>query len=406
MPPLILIVDDNKLNLKLASRVLEKEGYETSTALNGEDALKKAMARPPDLALLDVMMPDMDGYELCRRLRADPKHAALPIIMLTALAQVQDKLNAFEAGADDYLTKPFEPAELRARIKSLLRYRDLPSAPPEEELLAYKIAVFSLRGGVGTSTLATNLAAGLTELWGDSTTLVDLAFFNGQSALMLDLPLRNTWGDLANIPTEEIDTDLLEQVMLRHIHGVRVLAAPRHAVDGELISEEKVKHVIKLLEKRYPYLVFDLSHDFSPTNLAALDAADKILLLLSPEMASVRCAGMALDVFRDLEYPAEKIELVLNWTFSGQGLPRGEIEVALKRKLPIVIPHVPDTLVASLTLGKPPILHETETPLGALLEDLSYYWSEPEQKQKRPKNPTEAWQRVAERARQRAKATK
>ncbi len=397
----ILVVDDNELNLKLATRVLEKDGYQISTALNGIEALNLANAKPPDLAILDVMMPDMDGYELCARLRENPKMKHMPIIILTALSSVEDRLKAFDVGADDFLSKPFIPAELLARVKVFLRH--LETRAVHQEHFAYKVAVFSLRGGVGVSTLATNLAAGMTQLWGEESVLADMAFFNGQSALMFDLPMRNTWGDLANIPSEEIDGEILEQIMLRHGGGTRVLAAPRSAVNADMISDDKVRRVIELLENRYPYLIFDLPHDFSPTTLATLDAADKILLVLAPELASVRSTGMALSVFEELGYPDDKIELVLNWNFQSQGLPRGEIETALKRKIQIVIPYVADSIVTAITMGKPPIITAPETPLGALLEDLAFRWSDPDQKKKRPENPTEAWLRIAERMRQRAK---
>lgn len=403
MTATILIVDDNELNLKLATRVLEKDGYQTATALNGFEALALSEANPPDLAILDVMMPDMDGYELCRRMRENPKLKHTPIIILTALSSVDDRLRAFDVGADDFLSKPFVPAELLARVKVFLRHLEVRAVPIKQHA-AHKLAVFSLRGGVGVSSLATNLAAGMSQLWGEGSALIDMAFFNGQSALMLDLPMRNTWGDLAQIPEDEIDAEILDQVLLHHNSGTRVLAAPRSAVNADQISAEKVYRVFELLEEQYPYLIYDLPHDFSETTLAALDSADKILLVLAPELASVRAAGMALTVFEDLGYPEGKVELVLNWNFQSQGLPRGEIEAALKRKLSIVIPYVADSIVTAITMGKPPILSMPETPLGALLEDLTFRWSLPAQKKKRPASPTESWQRVAERMRKRAKA--
>lgn len=398
----ILVVDDNDINLKVASKVLEKEGYKVSTALNGKDALVQANKTPPDLAILDVMMPDMDGYELCEKIRNTPKIAHIPVIMLTALSRVDDRLKAFEAGADDFLTKPFNVAELRARVKVLLRYLDTHDEN-ETDYHAYKIAVFSLRGGIGVSTLASNLAVGLTQLWDEESLLIDLALVNGQSALMLDLSLRNTLGDLAEIPVDEIDVGLLEQITLQHPGGTRVLAAPRKAIEADLVTEEKVKKIISLLEAHYPYFVFDLPHDFNATTIAALDSADKILLMLAPEMASIRSAGMALSVFNDLAYPKEKIDLVLNWNFQSQGLPRDEIEAALNKKISIVIPYASGTIVSAITKGKPPVLDEEETPLKALLEDLAYYWSETEQKKIKPDSPTESWMRVAKRIRKRVK---
>jgi pilus assembly protein CpaE len=404
MPAKILVVDDNELNLRLASRVLEKEKYQVFTALNGFEALELSEQTPPDLAILDVMMPDMDGYELCRRMRENPKLAHIPILMLTALSSVDDRLQAFDVGADDFLSKPFVPAELLARVRVFLRHLEARGEAKQQEHAAQKIAVFSLRGGVGVSTLATNLAAGMSQLWGEETALIDMAFFNGQSALMFDLPMRNTWGDLAQIPEDEIDIDVLDQVMLRHKSGTRVLAAPRSAINADQISAEKVCHVFELLQTQYPYIIYDLPHDFSATTLAALDSANKILLVLAPELASVRAAGMALTVFEELGYPDEKVELVLNWNFQSQGLPRGEIEAALKQKLSIVIPYVADSIVTAITMGKPPIISMPDTPLGALLEDLAFRWSAPAQKKKRPDSPTEAWQRIAERMRKRAKA--
>ena len=403
MPAHILIVDDNELNLKLATHVLEKNGYQTSTALNGFEALEMTKKETPDMAILDVMMPDMDGYELCAKMRENPKLKNMPIIMLTALSSVDDRLQAFDAGADDFLSKPFIPAELLARVKVFLRQIEARSEP-QEEIFAYKIAVFSLRGGVGVSTLATNIAAGMTQIWGEESALVDMAFFNGQSALMFDLPMRNTWGDLAQIPDEEIDPELMKQVMLQHKSGTRVLAAPRSVINADMISQEKVLHVFSLLEKSYPYIIYDLPHDFSPTTLAALDSADKILLILAPELASVRSAGLAISVFEELGYPAEKVELVLNWNFQSQGLPRGEIETALKRNLSVVIPYVPESIVTAITMGQPPIIQSPESPLGALFEDLTFRWSMAEQKKKRPDKPTDAWLRVADRIRKKTKS--
>ena len=116
----VLVVDDNEINLTLISKILELEGYEVEIADNGPEAIRLVTRRAPDLAILDVMMPDFDGYELCRRLRQPPVNARMPIVMLTAAGDEHDRLHALEVGANDFITKPFEMEVLRTHIKSLL----------------------------------------------------------------------------------------------------------------------------------------------------------------------------------------------------------------------------------------------------------------------------------------------
>jgi class 3 adenylate cyclase len=121
----ILVVDDVAKNVKLLADVLTVKGFRTSTAASGAEALASIAADPPDLVLLDVMMPGMSGYEVCKAIRADPKTGILPVVLVTALDPGQERINGLEAGADDFLTKPVNQAELMARVKSLLRIKAL-----------------------------------------------------------------------------------------------------------------------------------------------------------------------------------------------------------------------------------------------------------------------------------------
>jgi DNA-binding response OmpR family regulator len=116
----ILIIDDDVDTLKLVGLMLQKQGYRIAAANNGERGLTQAEVEKPDLILLDIMMPEMDGYEVAKRLRANPLTASIPILIFTAKTQLDDKVTGFEAGADDYLTKPTRPTELSAHVKALL----------------------------------------------------------------------------------------------------------------------------------------------------------------------------------------------------------------------------------------------------------------------------------------------
>ena len=151
--------------MRLVGFMLQRQGYQISAATNGQQGLEKAFEEDPDLILLDVMMPDMDGYEVTRRLRQNPSTLETPILMFTAKTQLDDKVIGFEVGANDYLTKPTHPSELQARVKTLLsraserKVAEATSARDENH--GYVIGVLGARGGLGTTTMAVNLAAGL-----------------------------------------------------------------------------------------------------------------------------------------------------------------------------------------------------------------------------------------------------
>ena len=121
----ILVVDDMPVNVKILVDLLTLKGYETSTAASGPEALAKIEANAPDLVLLDVMMPGMNGYEVCQKIRSNPATSILPVVMVTALDPSQERIKGIEAGADDFVAKPINHAELLARVRSLLRIKEL-----------------------------------------------------------------------------------------------------------------------------------------------------------------------------------------------------------------------------------------------------------------------------------------
>jgi len=137
----ILIVDDLQVHLELLEAIFEKEGCRVMTARNGPEALQIADTSSPDLAILDVMMPGMSGYELCRKLKHKYGARFFPVILVTSLSELEDKIAGIEAGADDFISKPFQPLELTTRVRSLLKLKRLQEELDHSESVILTLAV-------------------------------------------------------------------------------------------------------------------------------------------------------------------------------------------------------------------------------------------------------------------------
>lgn len=160
-PPRILIAEDNPDNLDIVQTRLASQGYDIVVATDGEEALTQAKEHTPDLILLDIMMPKMDGIEVCRKLKADPTLPFMPIIMVTAMTDTRDIVAGLEVGCDEYLTKPVDQAALVARVKSMLRIKDLHDAVHDQ---ATQIEAQSVKLAQWNETLQQRIKEQLTEL--------------------------------------------------------------------------------------------------------------------------------------------------------------------------------------------------------------------------------------------------
>jgi len=151
----ILVVDDEQMNVELMEGILSKE-YDVVTAMSGTEALIKVEKTYPDLILLDIMMPNMNGYAVCKNLKSSPNTMSIPIVVVTALKEKEDRIKAIEAGADDFLSKPVDMYELNARVKSLLRVKQYYDSLMEEreKLLIYSSAL----NGMDDCVIITNMS--------------------------------------------------------------------------------------------------------------------------------------------------------------------------------------------------------------------------------------------------------
>jgi len=406
----VLIIDDEKLYQKMVANAIGSNGFDLIFADNGKQGLEMAKANHPDAIITDVKMEDIDGYELTRLLRREVEFAKIPIIILTTQSDLHDKLNSFESGADAFLTKPFVPAELLARVMVLLRRAEIVQPAFDPDLKVTKprengkfIALHSLRGGVGCTSLAVNLSLGIQLLWRKPTILMDLSMVAGQVALMLNSTLKRTWADVARLPLAEMDFEILNSIINTHESGLSFIAAPTFPSEADTITSQTLGAAIRLLRKEYDYLIADLSHDFDELTIEFLDIADIVLLIVSPDMASIRAAAAALDTYVKLNYSPEKIKLVLNSPFPKHGLTKENIETALSLSSMVTIPYTPDSFVLSINNGQPFVYNNPNEPISGLMEDFAFHVSKDVDKKAKMDDPSEAWLRVYNRYQERRK---
>ena len=199
MPAHIFIAEDETSIITLLKYNLEKESYKVSFCENGEQALKQIKDKHPDLILMDWMLPDLSGVEVCKNLKKDNKYNDIPIIMLTAKGEEEDKLRAFDTGADDYVTKPFSQKELNARIKSLLRRSKPHSSVDVVEFTDLKIDRITKR--VYRNNVEINL--GPTEF-----KLLDFFIKNPKRVYSREQLLNNVWGENIYVESRTVDVHI------------------------------------------------------------------------------------------------------------------------------------------------------------------------------------------------------
>lgn len=395
MADVILIIDDDTDRAALTKIILNKAGYQCINAYDGEQGLNMARSTRPNLILLDLVMPGMNGFDVCIQLRKMPETIDTPVIFLTAKSETANKVKGLQVGADDYVTVPFERDELLLRVRALLRRAQ---ASPQERQGGQPgkiIAVFNLRGGAGCTSLAVNLAVGLRNLWAQEVSLVDFSLPIGVANVYLNIRPQHSISELTDFPSELLDKELIEKHLTYHDSGIYLLGGIFEPANAEKVTDRHVGAVLDRMKDQFSYILVDTSHDFSPQTLTIFDKADEILIPVPPDIASLLLTKASMQIFGDLGYIEDKIRLVVNWTFKENGLSIEHIEEAFQHKISSLIQY--DTSVsAAISTGVPAILSESRN-LVATLEDLAWDLSRPIEQLSFPDDPSDMWKRVSKR---------
>ena len=363
----ILIIDDDLDTLRLVGLMLQRQGYQISAATNGQQGLDKAFEEDPDLILLDVMMPDIDGYEVTRRLRQNPSTMETPILMFTAKTQLDDKVTGFEVGANDYLTKPTHPAELQARVKTLLsRVSEKKGGDGSrgDETRGYVIGVLGARGGLGVTTLAVNLGAGLHTRAKSEVIVAEM--LPGQGALALDLGVTNSKGlvDLLSLSKlSEITRDSVRESLIHHMSGMKLLLASDRPRDMHLINQTaNYEMIISRLAGLARFVVLDLGVGLQPFAEKILRHCDETLIILEGVPNTIIHTRALMDDIVALGLPKKNINVVLNNRIrSDTQLPASQVQTKLDHEIISTLTPAPELFVQATRVQTPAVLCQPES---------------------------------------------
>ena len=300
----ILIIDDDPDTIEFLTLILQRLGYQVLEARDGMDALATAHSEKPDLIILDVMMPGLDGFEVARSLRRHPETALTPILMFTAKTQVEDKLAGYEAGVDIYLTKPVHPVELQANIKALLAQRKA-----RTDMLAkrgYIIGVLGSKGGMGVSSLALNLAIVYRKKFETGVLPPRCARVRGPGRSTSTFPSTGLATLLKRNQTE-LTPNVVEEQLEPTTYNIRLLLASNQSKDVDLgVALAQYEMIVEQLAMLAPVVFLDIGTVFHPAYDLLVRQCNEIILITEPQPVTVKLTRLLTEDLRQRSFGSGK----------------------------------------------------------------------------------------------------
>ena len=366
----ILIVEDEPQMLRLLGMTLQKEGYQIAVAQTAAAARSQIEAIGPDLLILDVMLPDVSGLDLCRELRQQRTTSSLPVLMLSALGQVADKVAGLEAGADEYVVKPIDSLELVARVGGLLER----AARMRGEGIGKKgkiIAFVACKGGVGTTTAAVNVGAAMAPL-GKRPIAAELRADQGLLSTMLNLGSGEGTRGLLALDPEQIDARSISGWVLGHSSGLRSLpAVPAIRPDLRLEAKQALA-IASALAGLADVVLLDLPPFASAAAEAVLGLSDCITLTTEPTRLGLEAAAVMAAYAKSHARPAAELHvLIISRVALASPVAAREFQERLGWAVLGGVPPAPDECARALQLGGPIIQVAPESTISQAFKHLA-----------------------------------
>lgn len=373
----VLIADDAAQIREDIRRLLyfEKDIEVVAEAANGQETLEICKRIPVDVVLMDINMPVMDGITATEKISVF--HPNIAVIIISIQGEQDYLKRSMMAGAREYLVKPFSSDELTNAIRKAneiekKRRREstfIGSRQMEEKKNQKKIFVVqSLKGGVGKSIIASNLAVALQLRNEGPVALVDLDLQGGDISVMLNLIPRVTIADI--VQEKEIDFEVIKTALIHHSSGISVIPSPVRPEQGETIVGNDVEKILNILKEHFQYIVVDTPPYFHETNLAALDVADEILVVCSPDLPAIKNVRIGLETLENLDLK-QKVKLILNRSNQDVGINPRDVEASLSIKIFAHIPSDGKIVIAAVNRGQPFVITNTGAKIAQTILALT-----------------------------------
>jgi DNA-binding response OmpR family regulator len=358
MPNKILIVDDEIDTLRLIGMMLESKGFQIFTASSGEKAISIAENEQPDLILLDIMMPGIDGYDVTRQLRLHKTTRSIPIIIFTARSSMDDRVQGLELGADAYLTKPISSRELLAHIKAVLARCSKSFEPISTRESGQMIGIIAAKGGLGASTVTLNLAIAIHQHTKKDVLLAD--FRPGLGSIGLELGYNRPEGlnHLLQLAPKEITHQSIENELVRHSSGLRMLLSSSQPKDArQLVAVNQFETIARLLPQIASYVCLDVGPGITSVNERVLNLCNNVLVIIEPNPQSVAQGIFLVNDLMDIGLGEGQIfSVVVNRVRSSMQLTISQVQEQLGRNPLIVFTPDPELAYQASTQRIPMVL--------------------------------------------------
>jgi pilus assembly protein CpaE len=352
----ILIVDDDVETLNFLRVLLNREGYEVVEAQNGTEALNLAQSTAPNLIVLDIMMPDIDGLQVTRELRSKPLTAHIPILIFTAKNQLEDKVAGYEAGVDLYLAKPIHPLELQANIRTILKSADRPKTGPLPSEKGRVVGVVAAKGGLGVSTVALNMAISYKKATNARAIAAELK--PGEGTWGIELGLENKTGltKLLEMGVPDITARAISEVLVPTQYGVPILLATNEPRAGLLAANtQQYRAIIEQMASLAEMTILDIGTSFHPSFDAIIENCNELVLVIDPQPLCIKQTRVLLDYLKPYGFgPIKSISIVMvNRSRADMSMSMSQIEEVLGMNVAVGIPPSGEQAYFSMTKNMP-----------------------------------------------------